>query len=65
MKLSDLISVLNAYDIIHIVTQDNDLYYGTARGAFILSDNLQNARVSHASVVFDLLLIEVSLETEY
>ena len=62
MKLNDLISVLNADDTIHVVTQDNSLYFGTARNAFMLSDNLQNARVSYVSTAFGGLLIEISEE---
>lgn len=62
MKLSDLISVLNADDTIHIVTQDNSFYFGTARGAFILSKNLQNARVTYVSTAFCGLLVEISEE---
>lgn len=64
MKLSDLISVLNADDTIHVVTQDNSLYFGTARGAFMLSDNLQNARVSYVSMAFGWLLVEISGEDQ-
>ena len=62
MKLSDLISVLNADNTIHVVSQDNSLYFGAVRGAYMLSDNLQAARVSYISTAFCGLLIEVSKE---
>ena len=60
MKVSDLISVLNADDTIHIVSQDNSLYFGTVRNACMLSDNLQNACVSYVSTAFCGLLIEIN-----
>lgn len=62
MKLDDFISVLNADDTIHVVQCDDSLYFGTARGAFMLPDNLQNARVLYVSTAFCGLLVEISEE---
>lgn len=62
MKLSNLISVLNANDTIHIVTQNNSLYFGTVRGEFVLLKNLRNARVTYVSTAFYGLLVEISEE---
>ena len=59
MKLSDFISVLNAGDTIHVATQDNNLYFDTARGEFVLSKNLRNARVTYVSTAFYGLLVEI------
>lgn len=52
MLFSDLISVLNADDTIHVVQCDDSLYFGTAGNAFELEEKIQNKRVAYVSTCF-------------
>lgn len=60
MLFSDLISVLNADDTIHVVQCDDSLYFGTVRNAFDLPDSIQNKRVNYVTTAFCGILIEVT-----
>lgn len=62
MKLIDFISVTSADETIHIVTQDNSVYYGTARGAYdeFSSDRMKTAQVTMIFTGFGGLCVEIA-----
>lgn len=63
MKLSDIASILDADMVIHVVTVDDSLYFGTVRAMYILFDDsaFSNAHVSYVFNGFGGLCIEVAL----
>lgn len=63
MKLSDLISVLNADNIIRVMLGDNSIFEGLNRYAFDLPDIYQNMKVIYLYITpFKELKIEISEE---
>lgn len=62
MKLIDFISVAGADEIIHIVTQDDSIYFGTVRNAYdeFDSDRMKAARVNAIFTGFGGICVEIS-----
>lgn len=62
MQLIDFISVTGADEVIHIVTQENSVYFGTARNAYdeFDSDRMKAAKVNAIFTGFGGMCVEIS-----
>lgn len=62
MKLKSLVSLINADETVHIVKQDDSVYFGTVRNAYSELDNevMENAKVNAIFTGFGGLCAEIA-----